>query len=57
MSDSQVLAEISRIAIALQDATEGDEWHAISLIVELADGRLAPAVARAEFAELRLRHA
>lgn len=56
MSDSETFAEISRIASALRDATDGDVWHAVGLIYELAEGRMEVEGVRREFAELRLPH-
>lgn len=56
MSDSETFAAISEIASALTDATDGDEYHAVRLIHDLANGRTTPEDARAALAELALRH-
>ncbi len=56
MSAPDTLAAISEIASALRDATDGNEYHAVGLIYDLAEGRTTPEEARAEFAELPLRH-
>ncbi|MFE2965519.1 hypothetical protein ACFXKC_17935 [Streptomyces sp. NPDC059340] len=55
--ETERLALIKTIASALRDATDGDVWHAVGLIYELADGRMEPADVRAEFEELDLPHA
>lgn len=47
---------IGTIASALRDATDGDVWHAVGLIYELAYDRMDPADVKREFEELRLRH-
>jgi hypothetical protein len=56
MNDSQDFEAIAEIASALLDATDGDEYHAVGLIYDIAKGRKDAAEARAEFAELSLRH-
>ncbi|WP_406000702.1 hypothetical protein [Streptomyces sp. NBC_00829] len=56
MSDSEDFEAIAEIASALRDATDGNEYHAVGLIYDIAKGRRDAATARAEFAELELRH-
>jgi hypothetical protein len=55
-SDSDVLELISTIAGRLRDATDGDEYHAVGLIYDLANGRTTVADARTELATLNFRH-
>ncbi|WP_329368843.1 hypothetical protein OG896_24855 [Streptomyces sp. NBC_00669] len=55
-SDSAVLALISEIAMQLEDATDDGEYHAAVLIGHLATGRRTVEEARAELAEITLRH-
>lgn len=50
------LALIGTISSALKDATDGDVWHAVVLIDELARGSMDPADVKREFEELNLRH-
>ncbi|MGW2113771.1 hypothetical protein [Streptomyces zhihengii] len=56
MNDSRDFEAIATIASALRDATDGDEYHAIGLIYDIAKGRRDGPEALAEFAELTLRH-
>ncbi|MFI8988635.1 hypothetical protein ACIG63_27105 [Streptomyces antimycoticus] len=55
-SDSDLFDLISEIASRLRDATDEGEYHAVGLIYDLANGMTTVAEARAEFAELTLRH-
>ncbi|MGW3442208.1 3'-5' exonuclease [Streptomyces sp. NPDC001076] len=55
-SDGDVLDLIGEIAARLTDAADGDEYHAVGLISDLANGRKTVAEARAELAELTFRH-
>lgn len=56
-SDNDVFALIAGIALRLQDATEDGEHQAANLIYDLANGRKTLAEARADLAEITLRHA
>ena len=51
------LALIGTISSALRDATDGDVWHAVGLIYQLAHGSMDTADVKREFEELNLRHA
>ncbi|MFJ9128896.1 hypothetical protein ACIRJS_32825 [Streptomyces sp. NPDC102340] len=55
-SDSDIFDLISGIASKLRDATDGNEYHAVGLIYDLAKGRTTVTEARAELAELTFRH-
>jgi hypothetical protein len=55
-SDSDVLALIGGIASRLQDGTDEGEYHAASLIYDLAHGRKTVAEARTELADITFRH-
>lgn len=55
-SDSDILALISDIAGRLTDATDEGEYHAASLIGDLANGRKTVKEARSELAEITFRH-
>lgn len=55
MDHAATLDAISTIAIALRDATDEDEYHAVGLIYDLANGRTDADEALAEFAELKFR--
>ncbi|WP_432164902.1 hypothetical protein [Streptomyces sp. bgisy031] len=56
-SDGDVFELIGEIASKLRDATDSGEYHAVGLIYDLAMGRTTIADARAQLAELTLRHA
>lgn len=55
-SDTDVLDLIAEIASRLRDATDGNEYHAVGLICELANGRATVADCRIDLAELTFRH-
>ena len=55
-SEAERLALIAEMSRTLRDATEGDVWHAVCLIHELARDRLPQEVVRREFGELSLPH-
>ncbi|MFG2963551.1 hypothetical protein ACGFZS_09705 [Streptomyces sp. NPDC048288] len=55
-SDADVLDLIAEIAGHLTDATDGNEYHAVGLIADLANGRTTVADARTELATLTFRH-
>ncbi|WP_063803524.1 hypothetical protein [Streptomyces silvensis] len=54
--DGDVFELISDIASRLRDATDSGEYHAVGLIYDLANGRTTVTEARAELAEITLRH-
>lgn len=56
-SNSDVLALIAEIAGRLKDATDGDEYHAVGLICELANGRAAVVDCQIDLSHLTFRHA
>ncbi|MET9729643.1 hypothetical protein ABZZ79_02950 [Streptomyces sp. NPDC006458] len=55
-ADGDVFELISEIASRLSDATDEGEFHAVSLIGDLANGRKTIAETRAELAEITFRH-
>ncbi|WP_328425967.1 3'-5' exonuclease [Streptomyces sp. NBC_00443] len=55
-SDGDVLRLISEIASSLQGATDSGEYHAASLIYDLANGRTTIADARGELADIEFGH-
>ncbi|MGQ4358535.1 hypothetical protein [Streptomyces sp. SAS_272] len=55
-ADGDVFELISEIAGRLTDATDGDEYHAVGLISDLANSRKTVADARTALAELTFRH-
>lgn len=56
-ADSDVFALIAEIASRLTDATDEGEYHAASLIGDLANGRKTVAEAREDLAGITFRHA
>ncbi|MHA6764741.1 hypothetical protein [Streptacidiphilus sp. PAMC 29251] len=55
-ADSDVFALIAEIASRLTDATDEGEYHAASLIGDLANGRKTITEAREDLADITFRH-